>query len=32
MSKKFQVEVKLSNPGVPTANGRIYNEETFTII
>lgn len=30
MSKKFQVEVKLSNPGVPTANGRIYNEEAFT--
>lgn len=29
MSEKVQVEVKLFNPGVPTANGRIYNEETF---
>ena len=29
MSEKVQVEVKLFNPGVPTANGRIYNEEAF---
>lgn len=29
MAEKIQIKAKLFNPGVPTANGRIYKEETF---